>query len=117
MRVPPAATSSRRRDVGGPWKTVVYHRFPKLGVVCDVETHFILAAREDRGPKPDVADFRPLARRSAGARADRPHRGRRRLRLGGQPRLRARANAASARSSPPSTAGPPQSRPAATIGG
>jgi Transposase DDE domain len=50
----------RRRYVGGPWKTVVYHRFPKLGVVCDVQTHFILAAQEGRGPKPDVADFRPL---------------------------------------------------------
>jgi hypothetical protein len=50
----------RRRYVGGPWKTVVYHRFPKLGLVCDVETHFILAADTGRGPKPDVADFRPL---------------------------------------------------------
>jgi Transposase DDE domain len=39
---------------------VLYHRFPKLGVVCDVQTHFILAAHEGRGPKPDVADFRPL---------------------------------------------------------
>jgi Transposase DDE domain len=50
----------RRRYVGGPWKTVVYHRFPKIGIVCDVETHFILAADVGRGPKPDVADFRPL---------------------------------------------------------
>lgn len=50
----------RRERVGMPWKTVVYQHFPKLGVVCDVEAHFILAAREDRGPKPDVADFRPL---------------------------------------------------------
>lgn len=50
----------RRERVGMPWKTVVYHRFPKLGVVCDVEAHFILAAQEGRGPKPDVADFRPL---------------------------------------------------------
>ena len=50
----------RRERVGMPWKTVVYHHFPKLGVVCDVEAHFILAARHDRGPKPDVADFRPL---------------------------------------------------------
>lgn len=50
----------RRERVGMPWKTIVYHHFPKLGVVCDVETHFILAAREDRGPKPDVADFCPL---------------------------------------------------------
>jgi Transposase DDE domain len=50
----------RRERVGMPWKTVVYHYFPKLGVVCDVKAHLILAAREDRGPKPDVADFRPL---------------------------------------------------------
>ncbi|HEY4233043.1 MAG TPA: transposase [Lacipirellulaceae bacterium] len=50
----------RRRYVGGPWKTVIYHRFPKLGIVCDVRTHFILAAQEGRGPRPDVADFRPL---------------------------------------------------------
>ena len=50
----------RRERVGMPWKKVVYHRFPKLGVVCDVQTHFILAAQEDRGPKPDVAAFRPL---------------------------------------------------------
>ena len=47
-----------RRDM--PWKTVVYHRFPKLGVVCDVTAHFILAAQDGRGPKPDVADFQPL---------------------------------------------------------
>jgi Transposase DDE domain len=50
----------RRERVGMPWKTIVYHHFPKLGVVCDVAAHFILAAREDRGPKPDVADFQPL---------------------------------------------------------
>jgi hypothetical protein len=50
----------RRERVGMPWKTVVYHHFPKLGVVCDVEAHFILAAQDGRGPKPDVADFRPL---------------------------------------------------------
>jgi hypothetical protein len=50
----------RRERVGMPWKTVVYHHFPKLGVVCDVEAHLILAAQDGRGPKPDVADFRPL---------------------------------------------------------
>ena len=51
-RVPPAATSSGvASGVGMPWKTVVYHHFPKLGVVCDVETHFILAAQEGRGPQ------------------------------------------------------------------
>jgi Transposase DDE domain len=50
----------RRARAGTPWKAVLYHRFPKLGVVCDVESHFILAAQEGQGPKPDVADFRPL---------------------------------------------------------
>ena len=50
----------RRRYVGGPWKMVIYHRYPKIGIVCDVQTHFILAADVGRGPKPDVADFRPL---------------------------------------------------------
>jgi hypothetical protein len=50
----------RRASVAGPWKTVTYHRYPKLGVICDVQSHFILAFRTNRGPKPDVADFRPL---------------------------------------------------------
>jgi hypothetical protein len=39
---------------------VVYHRFPKLGVVCDTDDHFILACRAGRGPRPDVDEFRPL---------------------------------------------------------
>src|SRR6201999_2380023 len=30
----------RRRYVGGPWKAVIYHRYPKIGIVCDVQTHF-----------------------------------------------------------------------------
>jgi hypothetical protein len=50
----------RRRYVGGPWKSVVYQRFPKLGVVCDGDDHFILACRAGRGPRPDVDEFRPL---------------------------------------------------------
>jgi hypothetical protein len=50
----------RRRYIGGPWKAVIYHRYPKIGIVCDVQTHFILAADVSRGPRPDVADFRPL---------------------------------------------------------
>lgn len=51
---------NRRRYVGGPWKTVVYHRYPKLGLVCDVETHFILAFQTARGPKVDITEFQPL---------------------------------------------------------
>lgn len=50
----------RRERVGSPWKTVVYRHFAKLSVVCDVDTHFILAFRDGRGPKPDISDFQPL---------------------------------------------------------
>lgn len=47
----------RRSRVSEPWKKVVYHRFPKLGVICDTQDHFILAGR---GPRPYVDDFRPI---------------------------------------------------------
>jgi hypothetical protein len=50
----------RRARVSGPWKTMVYRRFPKLGVICDIESHFILAFDTRRGPKPDVAEFKQL---------------------------------------------------------
>lgn len=50
----------RRERVGTPWKTVVYRHFAKLSVVCDVDTHFILAFRDARGPKPDIIEFQPL---------------------------------------------------------
>ncbi len=74
LRVPTAAIDStglecssasayfvrRRKMIGEPWKQVVYHRFPKLGVVCDVESHFIFAYEARRGPKPDVNEFESL---------------------------------------------------------
>ena len=50
----------RRASIAGPWKSMVYHRFPKLGVICDVTSHFILAFDTRRGPKPDVAEFKQL---------------------------------------------------------
>lgn len=50
----------RRAHVSAPWKTMVYHRFPKLGVVCDTSDHFILAMAAGHGPRPDVDEFRPL---------------------------------------------------------
>jgi hypothetical protein len=105
----------RRERVEMPWKTIVYHHFPKLGVVCDVETHFILASREERGPKPDVADFRPLlaaALARVGVESSPTPVMIRRLIT----RLRAR-KVASARSCRPSTAGPPPNQPAVIIGG
>ena len=51
---------TRRKRVTEPWKTVLYHRYPKLSVVCDTRTHFILAFKAGRGPRPDVDEFRPL---------------------------------------------------------
>ena len=50
----------RRSRVTEAWKSVVYHHYPKLGVVCDGDEHFILACRVGRGPRPDVDEFRPL---------------------------------------------------------
>jgi len=37
----------------GIWRTISYRRFPKLGLVCDCSSHFILAAVPHRGPSPD----------------------------------------------------------------
>jgi hypothetical protein len=50
----------RRNRTNSPWKTVVYHRYPKLGLVCDTSCHFILSLHAGRGPRPDVDEFRPL---------------------------------------------------------
>jgi hypothetical protein len=50
----------RRVRASQPWKTVVYHRYPKLGLVSDNDRHFILAMRVGRGPRPDVDEFAPL---------------------------------------------------------
>jgi len=50
----------RRSRVESPWKTVVYHQYPKLGVVCGTDDHFILACQAGRGPRPDVDEFRSL---------------------------------------------------------
>ena len=50
----------RRQKVESPWKTVVYHNYPKLGIVCDTSNHFILAFQAGRGPRPDIDEFRPL---------------------------------------------------------
>jgi hypothetical protein len=50
----------RRHRVSEPWKSVVYHRYPKLGVVCGTNCHFILAIGVGRGPRPDVDELVPL---------------------------------------------------------
>ena len=50
----------RRHRVSLPWKTVVYHHYPKLGLVCDTSCHFILAIGVSRGPRPDIDELVPL---------------------------------------------------------
>jgi hypothetical protein len=50
----------RRQNVSLPWKKVLYHHYPKLGLVADTGSHFILAMRAGRGPRPDVDEFQPL---------------------------------------------------------
>jgi Transposase DDE domain len=50
----------RRSRIAEPWKTIVYHHYPKLGVICDTSDHFILAGQVGRGPRPDVDEFRSL---------------------------------------------------------
>jgi len=50
----------RRHRVSLPWKTVIYHRYAKLGLVCDTSCHFILSIRVGRGPRPDVDELVPL---------------------------------------------------------
>jgi hypothetical protein len=50
----------RRSRVEKPWKTVVYHHYPKLSVVSGIDDHFIFALDAGRGPRPDIDEFRPL---------------------------------------------------------
>ena len=50
----------RRRAQGGTgWQSTTYSRFPKLAVLCDCDTHLILAAVPGRGPGPDITHFEP----------------------------------------------------------
>lgn len=50
----------RRNRQESPWKTVIYHHYPKLGVVSGIDDHFIYAFQAGRGPRPDVDEFQPL---------------------------------------------------------
>lgn len=44
---------ARNGKTTGKWHSTTYRRFPKLAVVCDCQTHLILAAVVERGPRPD----------------------------------------------------------------
>lgn len=48
----------RRARVDNLWQTTTYTQFPKLGLVCDVATHLVLALHLTRGPTPDVAQLK-----------------------------------------------------------
>ncbi len=50
----------RRKTKDSRWKTVVYQRYPKLSLVSDFRSHFILAYRVGKEPHPDVDEFQGL---------------------------------------------------------
>lgn len=48
----------RKAKGGTSEQNLTYTRFPKIGLVCDCSSHFILALVPDRGPGPDILHFR-----------------------------------------------------------
>jgi hypothetical protein len=50
----------RRRSRSGLSQDVTYKKHGKLGVICDCQSHLILAARPGQGPHPDVGELVPL---------------------------------------------------------
>jgi hypothetical protein len=53
----------RAKHMGKTQKHMTYRRFPKLGIICDTQTHLILSAFSTRGPCPDVHQLDPLLKR------------------------------------------------------
>jgi hypothetical protein len=56
--------AKRRSRQENPWKTVVYHRYPKLAIVCRKLIQFIIGFQTHRGPKPDVDEFKDLMKQT-----------------------------------------------------
>ena len=49
----------RRKAKGGKsTQNIHYKRFPKMGIVCDCASHFVLALVPGRGPGPDITHYR-----------------------------------------------------------
>lgn len=49
----------RRKAKGGKTEQkTTYARYPKMGLVCDCESHFVLAVAPGQGPGPDILHFR-----------------------------------------------------------
>jgi hypothetical protein len=53
----------RAKQLGSPSKHMTYRYFLKLGIICDVATHMILAIHPTRGPSPDVGQLSHLLKR------------------------------------------------------
>lgn len=53
----------KRREKGEKniYQTTTYKRFPKLALVCNTLSHFIITALGLKGPSPDVVHFKKLA--------------------------------------------------------
>ncbi len=47
----------QRANTGKYWQRTTYQRFPKAGVLCDTQTHLVLAVVPERGPGPDGPHF------------------------------------------------------------
>jgi Transposase DDE domain len=58
----------RRRETGDEGARTQYHRYPKLGLLCDGSTHQVLACATGTGPSPDVTDFAGLLKDAVGRR-------------------------------------------------
>ena len=50
----------RKAKDGTSSQETTYKTFPKLAVLCDCDTHLILAAAASRGPSPDITHFEAL---------------------------------------------------------
>ena len=57
----------RRREKPGKYRTYcTYRDFPKIGLLCDCQSHLILAVVHDRGPSPDIKHFRSALDQACG---------------------------------------------------
>jgi hypothetical protein len=48
----------RRAKGGKTWQNITYRYFPKAGILCDCQSHLILAVVPGRGPRSDIQHFR-----------------------------------------------------------
>jgi hypothetical protein len=55
---------AKNGKITGKWQTTTYRRFPKLAVICDCQTHLILSAVVERGPKPDFDHWIPAMKQA-----------------------------------------------------